>query len=134
MQKCIKTEVAGMTCHLIYNNQAMFDIAESFPDQDDPLDAVSGDDRESYDATIKVFLIMAQQAELVRSYYGYLQTQLPDPDTIRRIADVGDWLKMKNAIYSAIVLGTEHHVEPSEEIDVTLMEFQNEKNVKSPQA
>ena len=47
---------------------------------------------------------------------------------------MGDWLKMKNAIYSAIVLGTEHHVEPSEDIDVTLMELQNEKNGKSPQA
>lgn len=134
MQKCIKTEVAGMTCHLIYNNQAMFDIAEAFSDQNDPLDAISGDGKESYEATIKVFLIMAQQAELVRKYYGYPQTQLPDQDMIRKIADVGDWLKMKTAIYSAIVLGTEHHVEPSEEIDVTLMEFQNEKNAKSPQA
>ncbi len=134
MQKCIKTEVAGMTCHLIYNNQAMFEIAEAFPDQEEPLDAISGEEREHYEATIRVFMIMAQQAELVRSYYGYPRTQIPDQDIVSRIADVGDWLKMKNAIYSAIVLGTEHHVEPSEDIDVTLMELQNEKNGKSPQA
>lgn len=134
MQKCISTEVAGMTCHLIYNNQAMFEIAEAFSDRDDPLDAMSGEGREHYEATVRVFLIMAQQAELVRNYYGYPRTQVPDQDTICRIADVGDWLKMKNAIYSAIVLGTEHHVEPSDDIDVTLMELQNEKNAKSPQA
>lgn len=134
MQKCISTEVAGMTCHLIYNNQAMFEIAEAFPDQKEPLDAISGDSRENYEATVRVFLILAKQAELVRAYYGYPQTRVPSEDTVIRIADVGDWLKMKNAIYSAIVLGTEHHVEPSEDIDVTLMELQNEKNEKSPQA
>ncbi|MDE6601555.1 MAG: hypothetical protein K2K90_05225 [Lachnospiraceae bacterium] len=132
MQKCITTEVAGMTCHLIYNNQAVFEIAEAFPDQEDPLDAISGKEREQYEATVRVFLILAQQAELVRGYYGYPQTQLPEQETIIRIADVGDWLKMKNAIYAAVVLGTEHHVEPSEDIDVTLMEFQNEKNAESP--
>lgn len=134
MQQCITAEVAGMTCHLIYNNQAMFEIAEEFPDQEEPLEAMSGRGRENYEATIKVFLIMARQGELVRGYYGYPQTRVPDQDEVRRIADVGDWLKMKNAIYSAIVLGTEHHVEPSEEIDVTLLELQNEKNGKSPQA
>lgn len=123
-----------MTCHLIYNNQAMFEIAEAFSDWEDPLEAISGEGREPYEATVRVFLIMAQQAELVRNYYGYPQTQIPDRDTLIRIADVGDWLQMKNAIYSAIVLGTEHHVEPSEDIDVTLMELQNEKNEKSPQA
>lgn len=123
-----------MTCHLIYNNQAMFEIAEAFPGKEDPLSAVSGDGRENYEATIRVFLILAQQGNLVRGYYGYPQVKVPDQDTISRIADVGDWLNMKNAIYTAIVLGTEHHVEPSEEIDVTLMEFQNEKNDKSPQA
>ena len=132
MQKCITTEVAGRTCHLIYNNQAMFEIAEAFPDQEDPLDAISGKGREHYEATVRVFLILAQQAELVRGYYGYPQTQLPEQETISRIADVGDWLKMKNAIYAAVVLGTEHHFEPSEDIDVTLMEFQNEKNAESP--
>lgn len=134
MQKCITTEVAGMTCHLIYNNQAMFEIAEAFPDQEDPLDAISGDKRENYEATIRVFLILARQGNLVRSYYGYPQVKVPEQDTVSRIADVGDWLKMKNAIYAAIVLGTEHHVEPSEDVDVTLMEFQNEKNAESPQA
>lgn len=123
-----------MTCHLIYNNQAMFEIAEAFPDQEEPLNSISGDGRKNYEATIKVFLILAQQGNLVRGYYGYPQIQLPDQDTIKKIADVGDWLKMKNAIYSAIVLGTEHHVEPSEDVDVTLMEFQNQKNEKSPQA
>lgn len=134
MQQCITIEVAGMTCHLIYNNQAMFEIAEAFPDQEEPLNSISGDGRKNYEATIKVFLILAQQGNLVRGYYGYPQIQLPDQDTIKKIADVGDWLKMKNAIYSAIVLGTEHHVEPSEDVDVTLMEFQNQKNEKSPQA
>lgn len=134
MQKCVTTEVAGMICHLIYNNQAMFEIKEAFRDQEDPLDTLSGDGRENYEATVRVFLILAQQGNLVRGYYGYPQVRVPDQDTVSRIADVGDWLKMKNAIYAAIVLGTEHHVEPSEDIDVTLMEFQNEKNAKSPQA
>ena len=96
------------------------------------MDAISGKGREHYEATVRVFLILAQQAELVRGYYGYPQTQLPEQETISRIADVGDWLKMKNTIYAAVVLGTEHHVEPSEDIDVTLMEFQNEKNAESP--
>lgn len=123
-----------MTCYLMYNNQAMFEIVEAFPGQEDPLSAVSGDDRESYEATIRVFLILAQQGNLVRSYYGYPQAEVPGQDTVSRIADVGDWLKMKNAIYTAVILGTEHHVEPSEDIDVTLMEFQNEKNSESPQA
>ena len=134
MQKCIKTEVIGCPCHLIYNNQAMFEIAETFPNQEEPLEAISGDGRESFEATIRFFLILARQAELVRGYYGYPQKQVPDQDTISRVADVGDWLKMKNAIFAAIVLGTEHHVEPSEDHDVTLMEFQNEKNAESPQA
>lgn len=134
MQKCITTEVAGITCHLIYNNQAMFEIAETFPAQEEPLDAISGDSRESYEATVRVFLILAQQGELVRSYYGYPKTQVPDQGTISKIADVRDWLQMKNAIYAAIVLGTEHYVEPSDDIDITLMEFQNEKNAESPQA
>lgn len=39
---------------------------------------------------------------------------------------------MKNAIYSAVVLGTQHNVDPIEDIDVDLMEFQNQKNGTSP--
>lgn len=132
MKQCITTEVAGITCHLVYNNQAMFDLQEMFPDGEDPLDAMSGDTREHYEATIKIFKVLAEQGELTRRYFGYQPEKMPEMEAIREMADMGDWLNMKQAVYSAVVLGTEHHVEPAEDIDVTLLEFQQEKNGKSP--
>lgn len=132
MKQCITVEVAGKTCHLIYNNQAMFDLQELFPDRKDFQEAIAGDTREHYEATIKVFLLMAEQGELVRGYYGYPAEKVPSEEHLRKTADQGDWIKMKNAIYSAVVLGIQHHVDPIEEIDVDLLEFQNEKNGKSP--
>lgn len=132
MKQCITVEVAGETCHLIYNNQAMFDIREMFPGKEDFLDLMSGDGREQYEATLEIFAVLAEQAELVRSYYGYPPSRIPDMETLGKVADAGDWLNMKNAIYSAVVLGTQHHVEPIEDVDVTLLEFQNKKNGTSP--
>lgn len=132
MKQCITIEVAEYTSHLIYNNQAMFDLRDMFPDEKDPMEAMSGDTKEHYDATLKIFENLAQQGELVRRYYGYPPEKEQDIEKIRKIADPGDWVNIKNAIYSAVVLGTQHHVEPIEDIDVTLLEFQQEKNGKSP--
>lgn len=132
MKKCITVEVAGKTCHLIYNNQAMFDLQELFPDKKDFQEAIAGDTKEHYEATIKVFLLMAEQGELVRGYYGYPAEKVPSEEHLTKTADQGDWIKMKNAIYSAVVLGIQHHVDPIEEIDVDLLEFQKEKNGESP--
>ncbi len=132
MKQCITVEVAGRTCHLIYNNQAMFELQELFPDGKDFQEAIAGDTKEHYEATIKVFLLMAEHGELVRGYYGYPDEKMPSEEHIRKTADQGDWIKMKNAIYSAVVLGIQHHIDPIEEIDVDLLEFQNEKNGESP--
>lgn len=89
MQQCIKVEVAGRTCHLIYNNQAMFALQEKFPQGKDFMESMSGDTRENYEAMLTIFEVLAEQANLVRSYYGYPPEEVPDTDAIRMVADPG---------------------------------------------
>lgn len=121
MIPCIGATVGGITYYPLYNNQAMFRMQDSYPE--DVLDQLKENSKAGFQLAFDIFRLLCEEGEAVRKFYGYEPGQLPDWETAKRTYSPSDTMTMKTAIYAAVTLGCTREFDAEEEVDLILLEL-----------
>lgn len=121
MIPCIGAMVGGVTYYPLYNNQAMFRMQDSYPE--DALDQIQENSKAGFKMAFDIFRLLCEEGEAVRKFYGYEPGELPDWETAKQTYLPSDIVTMKNAVYAAITLGCTREANVDEEVDLILLEL-----------
>lgn len=127
--KAVLHELGNKKLYLAYNGEAMFKISETFGSINELADKTRGEGRESLQALCEVAVILAEQGELTRRYYGYEPQEIIDTSTIMQLIQPLLISDLDNAVFKAIALGYGTEIETGEDdvIDIGLAELNQKK-------
>lgn len=114
--------------HLYMNGTAHFNALERF-DKRNVLEAIEGDDRKNYEATLWLFAELSQQGELYRRMLGMDSGKMLKFSTLLVSVQPNELADIKAAVIAAIAEGY-RTTEPGEEDDDPWLREFEEKNSK----
>lgn len=115
--------------HLCFTCEALLRLTENHS-MSDIQQAIMSDDKEGYMTLLKTLLILSEQGELVRRYYGYAPSEMLSLDDLEGLENMGNILTMRYAAISAMVEGLGKD-EDKKEVDVGLAEIRKKQKTKS---
>lgn len=125
----IKTRIYPLT----YNGAAMFAIWDRYGR--DALNLLQQFTPEGRRCLIGATLIMAEQGELLRRYYGYQATEMLAAKDVEALQSLTEQLQLRAAILEQIVEDTHRSVTGEwHDIDLGLLELQRKKKQDSEKA
>ena len=103
--KAAKITVAGTTCFLVMDGEAMFTIRDIYGGTRLMLEKMEQDTREGFLETCNAAAILAERGELVRRRLGYEPGRIPERDDFALLTQPYEIVPLKRAIANAIKLG-----------------------------
>ena len=122
MIKTARVELGDQAYHLFYSIRAMIDVEEACGA--DFLDKIASGGSSGAETTVKAFTILATEGELARRRMGYDPGVMPDEDRLMLDSTPGDWLRMRTAIQSAVLVGLDQEFPSTDDVDLILLEYQ----------
>lgn len=122
MIRIVMIELSGTKVPLFYNNRAMFRLQKQLGDE--WLKATDGMTEEAFRATLEVLSVLNEEGETARRRMGYDPLPMVDAAQMELDLSPADWLAAKNGISAAVMSGVEREVEPAEDVDLVLLEYQ----------
>ena len=126
--KAVPVTLLGHTYYLLYNGAAMFACNDAFG-AGKILECIAPNDLEGYEAQCKAVVILAEQGELSRRYYGYDSSEMLTAERLKLETSPVELLAMKQALMKAVLLGYGREIgeDDDQTIDLGLAELNKKK-------
>ena len=125
--KTVEFPLCGTTYHLCLNGAALFDCFDHFETGTDFIEKISGEDKESFEATCWCLEKFSQQGAIVRRWesMGAEKTPMLPAQKAAALLRPADVIRAREAIREAFHLGFAREEErEDEEIDLGWLELQ----------
>ena len=124
--KVTKLDFLGHTYHLFYNSEAMLTLQEKFGQGAELVNAINPTTKDGKRILCEAVMVMAEQGELARRYYGYDHSEIPTVEQFQLFSTPRNVFELFGAAVRAITAGYGHEIEADDgqEIDLVLQELE----------
>lgn len=132
--KLVKFDLQGTEYHLLMTGGALFEAYDRFGDKGDMMERITGTDRESFDNTVWMLVLLAKHGEAYRRYMGEDATPMLSVEAATKTMGPKDVIRARDAIRRAFAIGFEREeLSEEEEIDLGLLELQKKTGLALPE-